>query len=110
MTGVLMGEDFTDEELDLLVTNIDQFTPEEQAEIMAAADTLAARRHAATCQLDLIEFCKHTQPDYKVGKHHRILADLLMEIAEGKKDGFASISPRGTVNPSLFRSIFLHGS
>jgi predicted phage terminase large subunit-like protein len=35
---------------------------------------------------DLIEFCKAMQPDYKVGKHHRILANLLMDIAEGKKD------------------------
>jgi hypothetical protein len=24
------------------------------------------------------------QPDYKVGKHHRILADMLMEIEKGK--------------------------
>ena len=26
------------------------------------------------------------QPDYKVGKHHRILANLLMNIAAGDKD------------------------
>ena len=69
-----------------MVEHIDQFEPEERGEILAAADALAARRHAAACQTDLIEFCKHMQPNYKVGKHHRILADLLMQIALGNKD------------------------
>jgi predicted phage terminase large subunit-like protein len=88
-------DDLSDEEVDFMVEHIDQFEPEERAEIVAAADALAARRHAAACHTDLIEFCKHMQPDYKVGKHHRILADLLMQIADGNKDRICvNIPPR----------------
>jgi len=35
------------------------------------------------------------QPDYKVGKHHRILANLLMQLADGSKDRVCvNIPPR----------------
>jgi hypothetical protein len=47
---------------------------------------LGTRQVSAACTNDLIAFCKHMQPDYKVGKHHRILANLLMDIAEGGED------------------------
>lgn len=79
-------EDFTDAEIQHMLDNLDSFSPEEQAEIAKIADILEQRERAAACYTDLIEFCKHMQPDYKVGKHHRILADLLMAIAEGNKD------------------------
>lgn len=95
MTQIAVKEDLSDEEIDFMVEHIEEFEPEERAEILAAADALAERRHAAACYDDLIEFCKHMQPDYKVGKHHRILADLLMQIAEGQKDRLCvNIPPR----------------
>jgi predicted phage terminase large subunit-like protein len=78
--------DFTEEEVQLLLDNLDSYSPEEQAEIEKIADVLADRKHASACVNDLIEFCKHMQPDYKVGKHHRVLANLLMDIAKGDKD------------------------
>lgn len=77
--------DFTAEELDLLLQNIDTYTAEEQAEIYKIVEELEARKRAEACYKDLIEFCKLMQPDYKVGKHHRMLADLLMEIEQGKE-------------------------
>ena len=87
--------DLSDEDIDLLVANIDQFDSAEQEEILQVAETLAERRAAQSCRDDLIEFCKHIQPDYKVGKHHRILADMLMSIAEGHKDRVCvNIPPR----------------
>lgn len=87
--------DFTDEELDLLLENLDAFTPEERNEIEQIAETLTKRKRARQCFDDLIEFCKHMQPDYKVGKHHRILANLLTQLAEGKKDRVCvNIPPR----------------
>jgi predicted phage terminase large subunit-like protein len=87
--------DFTDEEIEVLIRRIDEFTPDEQAEILKIAEVLEERKRALACQMDLIEFCKHMQPDYKVGKHHRILANLLMELAEGKKDRVCvNIPPR----------------
>ena len=69
-----------------MLDNLDGYTPEEAQEILKIADTLEARAHAKACQDDLIEFCKHMQPDYLVGKHHRVLANLLMAIADGEKD------------------------
>lgn len=78
--------DFTEEEVQLMLDNLDSYTPEEQVEIEKIADVLHQRRTSRACYDDLIEFCKHMQPDYKVGKHHRVLADLLMAIAKGEKD------------------------
>jgi predicted phage terminase large subunit-like protein len=82
----LAPEDFTEEEIRLMLDNLDAYTPEEQAEIEKIADILDSRRTAKACYNDLIEFCKHMQPDYKVGRHHRKLANLLMAIATGDKD------------------------
>ena len=78
--------DFTEKEIQFMLDNLDAYSPEEQAEIEKIADVLMARQHAQACQDDLIEFCKHMQPDYKVGKHHRVLANLLMAIAKGDED------------------------
>jgi len=76
---------FTQEEIDLLLNNLDQYTPEEQSEIYRIVEELEVRKRAEAAYKDLIEFCCLMQPDYKVGKHHRILADLLMEIERGKQ-------------------------
>jgi predicted phage terminase large subunit-like protein len=78
--------DLNDADIDLLLQNIDTFDAAEQQEILEIAETLADRKRSEAARDDLIEFCKAMQPDYKVGKHHRILANLLMDIAEGKKD------------------------
>ena len=73
-------------EIDFLLSNIDAYTPEEQEELLRIIDELEAKQIAETARLDLIAFCCLMQPDYKVGKHHRILADLLMEIEQGKSE------------------------
>lgn len=87
--------DFTEDEISLMLERLDEFTPEEQAEIEQLATVLEDRLQADNCRNDLIAFCQHMQPDYKVGKHHRILANLLMQIAEGKKDRVCvNIPPR----------------
>lgn len=88
-------EDFTDAEIEEILENLDTFTPDEQREILDIAGTLEQRKRATACYNDLIAFCKHIQSDYKVGKHHRILANLLMDVAEGKKDRICvNIPPR----------------
>ena len=87
--------DFTEEEISLMLERLDEFTPEEQAEIEQLATVLEDRVQSENCRDDLIAFCQHMQSDYKVGKHHRILANLLMQIAEGKKDRVCvNIPPR----------------
>lgn len=78
--------EFTPEEIQALLDNLDSFSEVEREEILKIASTLEERVDATLCQNDLIEFCRHMQPDYKVGKHHRILANLLMNIAAGDKD------------------------
>ena len=76
--------DFSAEEIDLLLKNLDSYTTEEQEEVYKIVDELTTRQRAEAAHRDLIEFCKLMQPDYIVGKHHRILANLLMEIEQGK--------------------------
>ena len=78
---------FTAEEIDLLLQNLNSYTPDEQAEILKIVEELEARQRSEAAYNDLIEFCKQMQTDYKVGKHHRILADMLMDIERGKEYG-----------------------
>jgi len=75
-----------DAELDFLAQNMHILSPEEAEEVGVLLDELEKRRSAMACRDDLIEFCKKMQDDYKVGKHHRMLADELMGIADGTKD------------------------
>jgi len=85
----------TDSELQFLFDNIDSFSAEEAAELLKVTDELEKRRDSQQCRDDLIAFCKKMQPDYKVGKHHRVLANILMDIAENKKDrACVNIPPR----------------
>lgn len=87
--------DFTEEEIRVMLDRLDEFSPEEQSEIEQLATVLENRKQAQNCRNDLIAFCQHMQADYKVGKHHRILSNLLMEIAAGKKDRVCvNIPPR----------------
>ena len=93
MTEVVF--DFTEEEVQQMLDNLDAYTPEEVAEIDRLVDELDARKRNQAAYDDLIEFCKRMQPDFIVGKHHRILADMLMDIEQGNKDRICvNIPPR----------------
>ena len=72
-------------EIDQLLSTIDSYSPEEQEELYKMLGELEEKQIAEAARLDLIAFCCLMQPDYKVGKHHRILANLLMEIELGKE-------------------------
>lgn len=85
----------SDEELDFLAEHIDEFEAGDFEELEAILDEVEKRTTAKACRDDLIAFCRHMQPDYKVGRHHRRLADQLMAVAEGKKDRICvNIPPR----------------
>lgn len=87
--------DFTQEEIDELLQHIDLLTEEERAELLVIAETLEGRQMAKKCRDDLLEFCKHMQPEFVVGHHHRILCELLMKLASGEEDRIAvNIPPR----------------
>ena len=87
--------DFTEEEVEQMLNNLDQYTEEEILEIDKIVDELADRRANQAARDDLIEFCKRMQSDFIVGKHHRLLADMLMAIEQGDKDRICvNIPPR----------------
>ena len=89
------SQDFTQEEIEGMLNHLEDFSPEEQQEIEQIAGTLEVRTTAKHCRDDLIAFCKKMQPDYKVGSHHRVLANMLMDLAEGNKDRICvNIPPR----------------
>lgn len=87
--------DFTPEEVQHMLDNLDTFSDEEVTEIEKMVDELDARQKNQVAHDDLIEFCKRMMPDFIVGKHHRILADMLMDIEKGTKDrACVNIPPR----------------
>ena len=87
--------DFSEEDVQKMLDNLDSFSGDEVAEIDKLVDELATRKQNQLAYDDLIEFCKAMMPDFIVGRHHRILADLLMEIERGDKDRAAvNIPPR----------------
>jgi predicted phage terminase large subunit-like protein len=77
---------FTEDELQALLQNIDQLTEHELVAINKQLEELERRKSQAAKRDDLLEFCKAMQPDYKVGRHHRVLADQLMALEAGAKD------------------------
>jgi len=87
--------DLTVEEIGQILDNLDKFSPEEVTEIEKMVDELDARHENQAAYDDLIEFCKRMQPDYIVGRHHRILADMLMGLENGTEDRVCvNIPPR----------------
>ncbi len=86
---------FSEEEVQHMLDNLDSFSDEEIAEIDKLVEELGIRKRNKTAYDDLIEFCKRMQDDYIVGRHHRILADLLMAIEAGDEDRICvNIPPR----------------
>src|SRR6056300_1616617 len=87
--------DFSDLDLQHVLDNIDKFSENEIEEITRIVDEMHRRKRVKTVQDDLITFCKHIDPSYLVGKHHRILASMLMAIESGEKDRICvNIPPR----------------
>ena len=89
------GTQFSQDDIDLLLQNIDQLSEAELTELNDLVSELERRNYTQNCRDDLIAFCQHMQKDYKVGKHHRKLADLLEAIESGRKDRICvSVPPR----------------
>tara|TARA_Y100000310_G_scaffold202996_1_gene203255 strand:- start:12668 stop:14221 length:1554 start_codon:yes stop_codon:yes gene_type:complete len=90
------GEEvFTADELQLMLNNLDKYSPEEIAEIDRMVDELDARTRNEAAANDFLVFCQRMQSDYIVGKHHKILADMLMAIERGEMNRICvNIPPR----------------
>jgi len=86
---------FSDLDLQHVLDNLDKFSENEIEEITKIVDEMHRRDRVKSVQDDLITFCKHIDPSYLVGKHHRILASMLMAIESGEKDRICvNIPPR----------------
>lgn len=86
---------FTPEEIQLMLDNLDSYSEDEIVEIERLVEELEERRQSTLLRDDLITFCCHMQPDYKVGNHHRRLANLLQDIEANRKDRICvSVPPR----------------
>ena len=87
--------DFTGEEIELMLANLDSFSVDEGGGLDKMKEELHNRTANTAAHDDLIEFCKQMMPDFIVGKHHRILANLLMGVERGDKDRVCvNIPPR----------------
>ena len=87
--------EFTQEEVQQMLDNLDNFSEEEVLQIEKMVDELDNRHKNQAAYDDLIEFCKRMMPDFIVGKRHRILADMLMGLEDGSKDrACVNIPPR----------------
>ncbi len=94
MTNV-SPQDFSESEIQRMLDNLDSFSDEEVVEIHKLVDAIADKADIKAAYDDLIAFCQHMMPDFIVGKHHRILADMLMSIERGDKDRVCvNIPPR----------------
>lgn len=78
--------DFSREELETLLRHVDVLEERELAEIEVMLEELERRAALQAAKDDLIAFCKRMDPNYKVGRHHRKLADQLMALESGAKD------------------------
>lgn len=76
---------FTPDDIELMLVNLDKFTPEEQHELHVVLSEHEEKAAIEAARDDLIAFCQYMEPGYKVGRHHRILADLLMDIESGQE-------------------------
>ena len=86
---------FDREELELLLQNVDNLSEAELLEVEKMIEELDKRAKLQAARDDLIAFCQYMDPNYKVGRHHRLLANQLMAIERGEKDRVCvNIPPR----------------
>ena len=75
--------------------NLHRLKPTQKEEVIALMGELAHRKEVKTAKTTLLAFVKFMEPTYKVGAHHKRLANLLEDIAYGRKDRICvNIAPR----------------
>jgi hypothetical protein len=85
----------TDAEIDKALANIAVLPKAEQVQLLAALDELEKSQTVEKRQNTFLEFVKHVYPGYKVGAHHKRLAQIFEDIANGKKKRvIVNIAPR----------------
>lgn len=83
------------EQLQKAMANIGTLPFEEQQELLTMLDALEGMKNVQTRQDTFLEFIDHVYPGYKVGNHHKRLAQIFEDIANGKKKRvIVNIAPR----------------
>ena len=91
---------FKPTDIDLWVKQADTGHLTEVTKLYERIEGYKSNKRVENSRKDLIGFCCEMQADYKVGKHHRILGDLLMEIEKGKdydQNGTASTTGKDRI-------------
>jgi predicted phage terminase large subunit-like protein len=86
---------FTPEELKLAFESIPSLPKQEQLELHQMLSALEEMNKVKHRQNNFLDFIKHVYPNYIIGEHHRKLAQLFEDIANGKKKRIiVNIAPR----------------
>ena len=86
---------FSDADIDKALANISILPPNEQKQLLIELEALEETQTVEKRQNTFLEFIDHVYPGYKVGAHHRRLAQIFEEIANGKKKRvIVNIAPR----------------
>ena len=86
---------FSDADIDKALSNISMLPPNEQKQLLIELEALEQTQTVEKRQNTFLEFIDHVYPGYKVGAHHRRLAQIFEDIANGKKKRvIVNIAPR----------------
>jgi len=81
--------------LEAVRNNLHKLNSAQKADVLDLLAELEHRKTVRTAKTTLLAFVKYIEPDYKIGAHHKILATLLENLANGVKDRIAvNIAPR----------------
>jgi hypothetical protein len=95
LTMTLKIEGMTPQEIQQAMNNINVLPKAEQKELLALLDELEKKEDVTKRQDTFLEFVDHVYSGYKVGDHHRKLAQIFEDIANGKKKRvIVNIAPR----------------
>lgn len=95
----------TPEKIEALKAALPTMSSSEKQHVLTILDEWARRKQAAKARTSLLAFVKKINPGYKIGPHHRILADRLEKAARGELDRLATaIAPR--FGKSLLLSLY----
>lgn len=95
----------TPEKITFLRNNIRSFSEREQVAILEALEEIDMRATNQKARTSLLDFARMMMPEYKIGPHHKALAELLEDMAYGRKSRVTvSIAPR--MGKSQLTSIF----
>ena len=87
--------DFDEADIEVMLANLDSFSVEEVAEIDRMVDELHNRTANKAADGDLIEFCKVMMPDFIVGTHKRLRANMFMGVGKCDRDRVCVSIPPG---------------